>query len=89
MWRGFDEFKFSTEEWVYNLYENRYRKAHYIYIVNRALRKAARDKIISREEQKSLWKMILSSKEDAYVAFSAIENKYKQLTIKNTETNEN
>ena len=86
MWRGFDEFKFSAKEWVGHLYVDPYRKAHYLYVINRALRKAARDKIISREEQKTLWKMINSSKEDAYVAFSAIENKYKQLTIKNTET---
>ena len=80
MWRGFDEYKFSAKEWVYNIYEDPYRKAHYMYVVNRALRRAARDKVISREEQKSLWKMITSSEEDAYVAFSAIENKYKQLT---------
>ncbi len=80
MWRGFDEYKFSTQEWVDHLYVDPYRKAHYLYIINRALRKAARDKVISREEQKSLWKMINSSKEDAYVAFNAIENKYKLLT---------
>lgn len=76
MWRGFDEFKFTAEDWVNNTYEDPYRKAHYMYIVNRALRKAARDKIITRGEQKSLWSMINSSKEDAYVAFKALETKY-------------
>ena len=83
MWRGFDEFKFSTQEWVDHLYVDPYRKAHYLYIINRALRKAVRDKVILRQEQQNLWKMINSSEEDAYIALTAIENKYKQL-IKNT-----
>lgn len=85
MWRGFDEFKFTVEEWLYNLYKEPYRKAHYMYIINRALRRAARDKVISRQEQKNLWNMIIASEEDCHVAISALENKYK-LIIKNTET---
>lgn len=82
MWRGFDEFDFSTEQWVYNLYEDPYRRAHYIYIINRALRRAVRDGVISKEEQKNLWKMIQASKEDCCVAIVCLENKYKQLKTK-------
>lgn len=50
----------------------------------RALKRAARDKVITKQEEKSLWSMIRSSDEDCYVALKALESKYKL----NTETNE-
>lgn len=76
MWRAYNEFNFSAEEWVENL-NDIYKGAHYMYVMNRILRRAARDKVITREEQKSLWNMIKASDEDCYTALSALEGKYK------------
>lgn len=84
MWTKYPDYKHTVEDWIAAM-NDRQSGAHTTYCLNRALRRAARDKVITREEQKSLWSMIVSADdEDHYVALKALETKYK-LTIETYE----
>jgi len=83
MWKSYPEFKKTPEQLVKDLYD----EGHAVggktaYDLKRCLRRMYRENLINTKELGSLWKMLSASREDAYVALIAIENKYKLLTKK-------
>jgi hypothetical protein len=79
MWKSYPEFKKTPDEWIRDINDNVTRGTAG-YELGRALRMMYRENLITREEQKNLWKMIQSTQEDQYLALTAIESKYKLLT---------
>ena len=86
MWKSYPDYKKNPEEWMRDI-NDRVTRGTAAYELSRSLRMMYREKLITREERKNLWKMLQSTQEDQYIALLAIESKYK-LTIKNTETND-
>ncbi len=79
MWKSYPEFDRTVDGWIIAMYDSKDR-AYTIRCLQRVLKRATSEHIITKAEEKSLWSMLRASEEDAYVALSAIENKYKQLT---------
>ncbi len=83
MWTKYPDYKHAVKDWIAAI-NDKQSGAHAVYCLNRALRRATRDKVITREEQKSLWSMLKASDDDRYVALKALETKYN---LTKTETN--
>jgi hypothetical protein len=81
VWKSYPEFNMSPDQWMEKMNDNLHgaRVMHYL---NRALRRAVRDKVITMEEKGNLWKMISATDEDCYTALLALESKYKLLKQK-------
>jgi hypothetical protein len=77
MWKSYPEYNLTIEGWINDI--NKY-VGYTMYNLDRALRIMHRTKLITKEEQRSLLKMLSSTDEDKYIALTAIDNKYKQLT---------
>lgn len=77
MWTRYPDYKHTVEDWIAAI-NDKQSGAHTMYCLNRALRRAARDKVITRQEQQSLWEMIKASDDDCYVALKALETKYQK-----------
>lgn len=84
MWKNYPEYNRTVEEWVMAIDHSKDR-AHNMRCLQRALKRAVSDRLITKAEQKSLWNMIVSpDNEDHYVALKALETKYN---LTKTETN--
>ncbi len=84
MWKSYPQFNMSPEQWLEKINHHTHR-SQVMHYLNRALRRAVRDRVITMEEKENLWKMILAIDEDCYTALLALESKYKLQKTKNEQ----
>lgn len=76
VWKSYPEFNMSPKQWMKRI-NNQIHGPRVMLYLNRALRRAVRDRVITKEEKGNLWKMIKALDEDCYTALLALESKYK------------
>lgn len=83
MWKSYPEYNMTSEQWLDTLFTS--WRSYDLKALSRCLMIMSRqEEFITKVEEKTLRKMLSSSKEDAYIALTIIENKYK---LKDDNTN--